>query len=108
MHVTREFMRHSANVILFTRPNCSLCENAKVVIQSVSRLRSFEYREVNIMSHGQESWKQLYEFDTPVVHVQRVFHNYAKPNIMTEPRKLMHRFSEKDLESLIEEAEGSP
>lgn len=69
MLLTRKLMQHSANVILFTRPNCSLCESAKVVIQSVSRLRSFEYSEINIMSHGQESWKRLYELDTPVVRV---------------------------------------
>lgn len=62
-------MQHSASVTLFTRPNCSLCENAKTVISSVSQSRSFEYTEVNVMCVGQESWKRLYEFDTPVVRI---------------------------------------
>jgi len=40
------------------------------------------------------------------VHVQRVHHTYSKPDIATEARKLMHRFTEKQLEELIDEAEG--
>ena len=40
------------------------------------------------------------------VHVQRVFHTYSKPNIVTEARKLMHRFTEEEVEVLIDEAEG--
>ena len=70
MLLTSKLMQHSANVTLFTRPNCGLCESAKTVIQSVSRLKSFDYSEINIMSPGQKSWKQLYEFDTPVVRIE--------------------------------------
>lgn len=40
------------------------------------------------------------------LHVQRVFHTYSKPNIATEARKLMHRFTEDQIERLIDEAEG--
>ncbi len=40
------------------------------------------------------------------VHVQRVFHTYSKPDIATEARKLMHRFTEEDVSRLIDEAEG--
>lgn len=90
MQVTRKFMQHLANVILFTRPNCSLCESAKVVIQSVSRLKSFEYREMNIMSHGQESWKQLYEFDTPVVRVEPEMRSSGASNCL---RSMYNEFS---------------
>ncbi len=67
MLLSQKLMQHSVNVVLFTRPNCALCESAKVVVQSVLRVRSFEYSEVNVMSPGQESWRRLYEFDTPVV-----------------------------------------
>ena len=75
-------MQHSANVVLFTRPNCSLCESAKVVIQSVSQIRSFGYSEVNILSPGQESWRRLYEFDTPVVRpeLKTSFHDASNFN----------------------------
>ena len=40
------------------------------------------------------------------VHVQRVFHTYSKPNIVTEAKKLMHRFTAEEVEALIDEAEG--
>ena len=39
--------------------------------------------------------------------MQRVFHTYSKPDIATEPRKLMHRFDEAEVEALIDEAEGN-
>jgi hypothetical protein len=29
--------------------------------------RPFEFREVDVMKAGQERWKALYEYDTPVV-----------------------------------------
>ena len=38
--------------------------------------------------------------------MQRVFHTYSKPDIVTEARKLMHRFKEEEVEALIDEAEG--
>lgn len=105
MKPTSRLLQHSIRVTLFTRSKCSLCEIAKTVVKSTSQSKTFDYREIDIMSDGQESWKQ-YEFDTPVVHVQRVFHTYSKPDIATEARKLMHRFNQYDLETLIEEAEG--
>ena len=40
------------------------------------------------------------------VHVERVLHTYSKPNIITEARKLMHRFTEEQVEELIDQAEG--
>ncbi|MCJ1364586.1 hypothetical protein MMC16_003699 [Acarospora aff. strigata] len=58
------------------------------------------------MAAGNKQWKDLYEFDTPVLHIQRVFHTYSKPDIATEARKLMHRFTDAEVEGLIDEAEG--
>jgi hypothetical protein len=57
------------------------------------------------MATGQKQWKQLYQYDTPVLHVERVFHTYSKPNIVTEAKKLWHRFSVEDIEKLVDEAE---
>lgn len=34
----------------------------------LEKRRSFEYREVDVMADGQKEWRDLYEFDTPVVH----------------------------------------
>ena len=106
MRVSKSFLQHSARITLFTRANCSLCSTAKSVLSALQKKRSFEYNEVDVMATEQQRWKDLYEFDTPVVHVQRVFHTYSKPDIATEARKLMHRFSEEEVEALIDEAEG--
>ncbi|KAA6411023.1 MAG: hypothetical protein FRX48_05334 [Lasallia pustulata] len=80
---------------------------AKTVLARVKRHRDlFEYKEIDVLKPRQKQWKDLYEFDTPVLHVQRIHHTYSKPDIATEARKLMHRFTEEEVEALIEEAEG--
>ena len=62
------------------------------------------------MSSGQETWK-IYEFDTPVIHVQRLDSPVQKggqqptQGIAKECGKLMHRFTEDQVEKLIDEAE---
>ena len=106
MRASQLLLQHSARITLFTRANCSLCATAKSVLSALQKKRSFEYNEVDVMSTDQKRWKDLYEFDTPVLHVQRVFHTYSKPDIATEARKLMHRFSEEEVVALIDEAEG--
>ena len=73
------------------------------------------------MKSGQGKWKAVYEFDTPVVcidfrldavlwliacqvHVDATEEN--NPNFQTtnSARKLMHRFSEQQVESTMDEA----
>jgi hypothetical protein len=71
----------------------------------LQKKRTIEYNEVDVMSAGQKHWKQLYQYDTPVLHVERMFHTYSKPNIVTEAKKLRHRFSVEDIEKLVDEAE---
>lgn len=57
----------SLRLTLFIRQNCSLCTDAKGVMSNVWDRRPFEYTEIDVMSAGQTKWKNLYEFDTPVV-----------------------------------------
>jgi len=54
-------------ITLFTRTPCSLCDTAKSIIGNVKSKKSFIYNEINVMESGQEKWKAIYEFDTPVV-----------------------------------------
>ena len=49
------------------RSNCSLCETAKATIDGLAKRRHFEFHTINVMSDGQQQWRNLYEFDTPVV-----------------------------------------
>jgi glutaredoxin len=58
---------HSAKLTLFTRQNCSLCDTAKAVLKNLEKKRSFELSEIDVMTSGQKEWKDVYEFDTPVV-----------------------------------------
>lgn len=124
MRLSGKLLQHTARITLFTRANCSLCDTAKSVLAGLGKKRSFDYHEVDVMASGQQQWKLAYEFDTPVVsvashrchncnadqskkvHVQRIFHTYSKPDIATEARNLMHRFTEDQVEELIDEAEG--
>lgn len=70
MRQTAQLLQHTARLTLFTRPNCSLCDSAKTVLQIVAKKRSFDYNEIDIMLPGQNEYKDLYEFDTPVVRAR--------------------------------------
>lgn len=54
-------------ITFFTRSPCGLCDTAKAVVQNVKKTRPLQYHEINVMDPGQEKWKNVYEFDTPVV-----------------------------------------
>lgn len=54
-------------ITFFTRSPCGLCDTAKAVVQNVNKTRPLQYQEINVMEAGQEKWKNVYEFDTPVV-----------------------------------------
>ena len=67
MRATLSLLQHSARITLFTRANCSLCSSAKAVLENLEMKRSFEYNEVDVLADGQKEWKDMYEFDVPVV-----------------------------------------
>ena len=69
MQTTKRILQHTAQVTLFTRANCSLCDNAKSTIKAVEKRRAFQYDQIDVMTEGQERWKLLYEYDTPVVRL---------------------------------------
>jgi len=54
-------------ITFFTRSPCGLCDTAKAVVQNVNKARPLQYHEINVMEPGQEKWRDVYEFDTPVV-----------------------------------------
>lgn len=67
MRNTLQLLQLSARITLFTRSNCSLCDSAKLVLRNVAEKRSFDLIEINVMDSNQKKWKDLYEYDTPVV-----------------------------------------
>ena len=61
---------HRARITLFTRANCSLCEQAKTVLARVGQKSAFVYEEIDVMAAKHKQWKDMYEFDAPVVRAQ--------------------------------------
>jgi glutaredoxin len=105
MRPTFVLRMYSARLTLFTKSDCGLCDTAKTRLAEVQKRRTVEYREVDIMKEENKEWFNAYAFDVPVLHVSRVFHTYSKPDIVSEEKKLFHRFSEKEVETLIDDAE---
>lgn len=69
MRYTVRLLQHTAHITLFTRSNCCLCDSAKSVLRKLEEKRSFDLNEINVMDSNQKKWKELYEYDTPVVSV---------------------------------------
>ncbi|EDU40013.1 glutaredoxin domain-containing protein [Pyrenophora tritici-repentis] len=93
----------ACRVTFFTRTPCGLCDTAKAVVQNVKSKRPLEYHEINVMEPGQEKWKCLYEFDTPVIHIDKAGSGETTESSL----KLMHRLKEEDVMKLMDQAEGS-
>lgn len=68
MRATTRLLQHACRITLFTRENCGLCTQARDVLSKVWDARHFEYTEIDIIkSEAKPQWRDLYEFDTPVV-----------------------------------------
>jgi glutaredoxin len=103
-------------ITLFTRTPCGLCDTAKAVVHNVKSQRAFQYQEINVMEAGQETWKSVYEYDTPVVRFVRKYREVVPESSQihidqvaqettTSSPKLMHRFKEEDVVKLMDDAE---
>lgn len=72
MFVSRRLLQ-ACRITLFTRDNCGLCSQAKSVLSDVWDRRPFQYKEVNLALPESKSWRELYDFDIPVVGKLIVF-----------------------------------
>jgi len=63
----RSLQQFGCRITLFTRANCSLCVNAKQTLSKVWDIRPFIYKEIDILESQEKGFRDLYEFDTPVV-----------------------------------------
>ncbi|QSZ28941.1 hypothetical protein DSL72_003448 [Monilinia vaccinii-corymbosi] len=105
MHPTTRLLQ-ACRITFFTRANCSLCTNAKDTLFKVRETRPFVYQEIAVMEEGQKHWKDLYEFDTPVIHVSRGDAGEEQSELASKARKLMHRFTEEEVKAKMDEVEG--
>lgn len=67
MRPTTRLYEAAVRITLFTRPTCSLCVTAQSVLSSLRARRPFSYREVDIGMPEAKGWRDLYDFDVPVV-----------------------------------------
>lgn len=72
------------------------------VLKDIQSRRPFEYQEVDIKAPEMEKWKTLYEFDIPVVHVEK--HDGGETS--AGARKLKHRMEVKEVEGVMDEVES--
>jgi glutaredoxin len=85
--VIQERSLSKAHVIIYSRPGCHLCDEAKAVMQNAGCSASFTLEEINI-----ESDKELlrkYQYDIPVVLIDGV-------------EAFRHRVTANDFKRLVE------
>ena len=58
------------HVIIYSRPGCHLCDEAKAAIQNAGCHESFTLEEINIESDGELLRK--YKYDIPVITIDGV------------------------------------
>lgn len=67
MRATSRLLQLPCRITLFTREHCGLCVSARSVLSDVWDSRPFVYKEVDIVKPAAQQWKDLYDFDVPVV-----------------------------------------
>ena len=63
-------MSPKPHVIIYSRPGCHLCDEAKAVIETVQRQLEFTLDEVNI--EGDVELLARYQYDIPVISINGV------------------------------------
>lgn len=94
-----------ARLTLFTRAGCGLCDTAKHTVVQLQKRRPFEYVEQDIGEPKNKAWKDVYDYDVPVLHVQSVNNGLPKEAELSDARKLFHRWTEQEVENMVDEAE---
>ncbi|KAI0022435.1 hypothetical protein F4780DRAFT_777806 [Xylariomycetidae sp. FL0641] len=96
----------SCRITLFTRENCGLCTEAKSVLSNVWDARPFQFKEVDIIkSDVKPPWRDLYEFDVPVIHISKSSAPEETPQAASKAVRIMHRFSEDQVKEKMDAVE---
>ncbi|KAI1450593.1 hypothetical protein F5Y02DRAFT_413315 [Annulohypoxylon stygium] len=93
MRVTGRLLQ-ACRITLFTRESCGLCTTARSVLSDVWDTRPFQFNEIDIIkSESKPNWRDLYEFDVPVIHISKSSAPEEHPQSASKAVKLMHRFT---------------
>ncbi|KAG6036184.1 hypothetical protein E4U19_003567 [Claviceps sp. Clav32 group G5] len=95
----------ACRITLFTRDNCGLCAQAKGVLSNVWDQRPFAYREVNLALPESNAWRELYDFDIPVIHVSKSSAEEEQVSSAGKAVKLMHRFTTDQVQAKMNQVE---
>ncbi|KAI8623013.1 hypothetical protein F5Y19DRAFT_406472 [Xylariaceae sp. FL1651] len=96
----------ACRITLFTRENCGLCTDARSVLSDVWDARPFQFKEIDIVkSEGGPRWRDLYEFDVPVIHISKSSAPEEQPQTVSEAVRLMHRFTASQVKAKMDEVE---
>ncbi|KAI1847299.1 hypothetical protein JX266_006524 [Neoarthrinium moseri] len=106
MRLTSRLLQHACRITLFTRENCGLCTQARSVLSDVWNQRPFEFKEIDIVkSESIPRWRDLYDFDVPVIHVSKATAPEEQPQSASKAVKLMHRFTTDEVQSKMDAVE---
>ncbi|KAK6221008.1 hypothetical protein LQW54_001580 [Pestalotiopsis sp. IQ-011] len=106
MHLTNRLLQHACRITLFTRETCGLCTQAKSVLSDVWDRRPFEYKEIDIIKSQQiPRWRDLYEFDVPVIHIDKASAPEEQAQSASKAVKLMHRLTVEEVEAKMDQVE---
>ncbi|KAI1345718.1 hypothetical protein F5Y01DRAFT_46405 [Xylaria sp. FL0043] len=96
----------ACRITLFTRQNCSLCSNARSVLSDVWDARPFQFKEIDIVkSETGPRWRELYDFDVPVIHINKSSAPEERPQSVSQAVRLMHRFTAEQVMTKMDEVE---
>jgi hypothetical protein len=128
MRATSRLFQLPCRITLFTREHCGLCVSARAVLSDVWDSRPFVYNEIDIVKPAAQQWKDLYDFDVPVVcttltvihmlpmsyplttrqiHISKTGSPEEDPKLATQALKLMHRFDPEQVRAMMDKAEGT-
>ncbi|KAH8809773.1 hypothetical protein F5882DRAFT_96887 [Hyaloscypha sp. PMI_1271] len=99
MYPSVRLLQHACRITLFTRANCSLCTKAKQTLSEVWDVKPFEFKQIDVMRPEEKNWRNLYEFDTPVIHINSSKKSDELPELASQAKKLMHRFSAEEVKA---------
>ncbi|TQN73087.1 Glutaredoxin-like protein [Colletotrichum shisoi] len=96
---------HACRITLFARDGCGLCVRAKSALSNVWDRRPFAFTEINITAPDAKSWRDLYDFDVPVIHISKAEAPEEDPKLVGKAVKLMHRFDPDQIEAKMDQVE---
>ena len=93
---------------LYKRPGCGLCDKMLILTRTNQKANRFQLQEIDIMKPENKSWKDCYEYDVPVLHVQKYLpvENTSDKKVLSEAMKLWHTWTDDELEEVIKQVQG--